>query len=89
MVKVSASVKDEPLDGTDLLLVADDIVQLDLFKKDDSVHIYAEKMQPHRPKRAKKKKTFSPIESGSINGRQRKPPSYLRNYPSVCKSAVH
>ena len=57
----------EPLDGTDLLLVADDVVPLDLFKNDDSVHIYAKKMQPNRPKRDRKKKTFSPIESGSIN----------------------
>ena len=63
LVKTSASVKDETVDATDLLLVADDMGLLGLFKKDYTIHIYTEKKQLNRPKRGRRTKTFSPTES--------------------------
>ena len=50
LVKDSASVKDEPLDVTDLLLVPDDISMVDMFKGYYTIHMYAEKKQLNRPK---------------------------------------
>ena len=53
-IKDFVSAKDERVDVSDLLSATNDVRLVDLFKTDDTVHIYAENKQSGRPKKDRK-----------------------------------
>ena len=71
-------------DASDLLLVEDNLGLDSLFE--EVIHVHAQKPQvPRQPKRGqarspKKMSSQSPAESNTRAGRQRKTPSYLKDY---------
>ena len=68
-------------DASDLLLVEDDLCLDTLF--DDVIHIHAQKRPVTKKGKSRSPSSLpsaSPAESTSKTGRQRKPPSYLREY---------